>query len=151
MRLPAILAGAALALAGAAVPAQQAPTVGDAQALRTQAMKNVGASVALGAAILKGEAPFEPRVAQALLATINSSALGFGLMFPEGSIGPDSKAKDNVLTDRAGFEAAVNKFIADSAAAVAAKPADMAAFQAQFGAVTANCRACHEVFRQPQN
>lgn len=47
----------------------------------------------------------------------------------------------------AGFKAAMDKFKADAAAAAAAKPRDLQSFQQVFGAVAANCGACHQKYR----
>ena len=47
----------------------------------------------------------------------------------------------------AGFTAAMDKFKTEAAAAAAANPADLAAFQAEFGNLTKNCGACHETYR----
>ena len=41
----------------------------------------------------------------------------------------------------------VDKFKTEAAAAAAANPADLAAFQAEFGNLTKNCGACHETYR----
>jgi len=149
-----ILAGTALALAASLAQAQDAPpppSLDDAASLRSHAMKNAGLAAGLGGKMLKGEAPFDARVAQAALAAINSTALGIGLMVPEGSGGEKTQASDKIWSDKAGFEAAVAKFIADSSAAVAAKVADMDGFKAQFVAVTSNCKACHEKYRVKRN
>ena len=43
--------------------------------------------------------------------------------------------------------AAIEKFRADTAAAVAADPQDVETFRAQFGTVASNCGGCHQTFR----
>jgi cytochrome c556 len=151
MSLRTLLSVAALTLAAVPALAQEpAPTLSNVEALRKHAMGMNGAAAGLGAAMLKGEAPFDARVAQSVFVIMHASASGFGLMFPEAAPPAATGAKETVWTDRAGFEAAVNKFIADTNAAVAAKVADQAAFAAQFGAVTANCKSCHESYKKPQ-
>ena len=47
----------------------------------------------------------------------------------------------------AGFQAKVDKFKADAAAAAAAPPQDAAALGATVGAIGSNCGGCHETFR----
>lgn len=146
-----LILAAAFGLAAAGAFAQAVPTVADPVAARVQAMKNNGFAAGLAGAMLKGEAPFDARVAQAAFRIMNSSATGFGHLFPAGSGGPNSPVKEAVWTDAKGFEAAVNKFLADTTAAVNAKVADMDAFKAEFGKVAANCNSCHEVYRAPFN
>ena len=48
---------------------------------------------------------------------------------------------------RAGFDAAVAKFQADTASGIAAKPASLDDFKAAFGAAAANCGSCHKAYR----
>ena len=46
-----------------------------------------------------------------------------------------------------GFKAAEDKYLADVKAAASAAPADVDALKGQFGAIAANCGACHQNFR----
>lgn len=142
------LATAGLALAsGSDKPAD--PT--DPISLRQHLMANLGKATGIGGRMLKGEIDYNPQAARAVLLTMSSVALGFGRMFPEGSTSPDSEARDTIWTDRAGFRAAVAKFIADTEAAAAQPMGSIDEFRAQFGAVTANCKACHEAYRIKKN
>ena len=68
-----VFAGAALAAVVSLASAQGTPSLSDPHSLRSQAMKNAGFSAGLGGKMLKGEAPFDARVAQSLLATLNST------------------------------------------------------------------------------
>ena len=68
-------------------------------------------------------------------------------LWPEGSNTGDTESSPKVWEDMAGFQAANDKFAADTAAAVAAAPQDLAAFQAVFGPVASNCGSCHEAYR----
>lgn len=124
----------------------------DAAKLRQDMMGTVGAATGMSAAMVKGEAPFDARVAVLALRAMNATASGFGHMFPEGSeTGHDTEAKDTIWSDRAGFEAAVEKFRTDTAAAIASPPADLDSFKVAFGTVTKNCGACHQVYRVKKN
>ncbi|WP_118137504.1 cytochrome c [Oceanicella sp. SM1341] len=125
--------------------------VSDPITLRQHAMENIGKAMGLAGAMMKGEAPYDARVADAALRAFNNGALGFGLMFPEGSSEGETAAAPAIWEDSEGFEAAVQKFIDDTGAAVAAAPADLDAFKPVFGQVAQNCRACHEDYRIKRN
>lgn len=117
-------------------------------AARKAIMQNVGAATGAGAGMVKGEAEFDAVTAALVLRTMNTAALGFGELFPEGSeSGGKTTAAPSIWDDRAGFEMVLAKFKADTAAGIAAKPADLDAFKAAFGAATANCAACHKDYR----
>lgn len=121
---------------------------GDPIAERKAMMKSVGAATGASAAMVKGQADFDPRVAMLALRTMNAVALGYAGKFPVGSeSGGKTTASPKIWEDSAGFAAAVAKFEADTAAALAAPAADLDAFKAQFGSVAANCSACHETYR----
>lgn len=115
---------------------------------RKAIMQNVGAATGAGAGMVKGESEFDAVTAALVLRTMNTAALGFGELFPEGSeSGDKTTAAPSIWEDRAGFETVLAKFQADTAAGIAAKPADLDAFKAAFGAATANCAACHKDYR----
>ena len=117
-------------------------------AVRKAMMKNVGAATGAGAAMAKGEAEFNAVTAELVLRTMNTAALGVGELFPAGSeSGGETTASPKIWEDRAGFNAAFAKFASDTAAGIAAKPADLDAFRAAFGAAAANCGSCHKAYR----
>lgn len=136
--------GIVMGLAGASTLAYAA---GDPIAERKAMMKSVGAATGAAAAMVKGQAEFDPRVAMLALRTMNAVSLGYGSKFPEGSDTGDTKAKATIWSDPDGFAAAIAKFEADTSAALAAPATDLDAFKAQFGMVAANCAACHETYR----
>jgi cytochrome c556 len=107
---------------------------------------NAGAAGA-AVAMLKGEIPFSPAVANAVFATMNATAHAYGDYFPEGSDTGDTEAAPAIWEDMAGFQAAVAKFREDTGAAVAAKPETLEAFQPVFASVAQNCNSCHEDYR----
>ena len=142
--MPRVVVAAALILAVAAPALAQ----GDPIATRQAMMKQNGKDTKAGGEMLKGVTPFDAAKAQAILASMNSVAKRFGNYFPKGTeTGGDTEVASAVWTKPAEFKAALIKFEKDTAAAVAAKPATAAAFGQQFGAVTANCKSCHESFR----
>ena len=139
----------ALSLSIVALGAAQADPLAD----RSAIMKAMGKAVGSVAPIAKGEAPFDAAAVAAAFTTISTEAqkVDVAALFPEGSATGDSTAAPKIWEDMAGFTAAMDKFKADAAAADAAKPADLAAFQAQFGALTKNCGGCHESYRIKKN
>ena len=139
-----IIAAALLATALAAPAFAQADPIAARQAL----MKANGKDTKAGVGLLKGEVPFDAAAGQAIFARMNDVAGKFGNYFPKGSeTGCDTEAAPAIWTKPAEFKAALVKFQTDTAAAMAAKPATQAEFGKQFGAVTANCKSCHEAFR----
>jgi cytochrome c556 len=139
-----IVAAALLAAALAAPALAQADPI----AARQTLMKSNGKDTKAGAAMLKGEVPFDAAAGQAIFARMNDVAGKFGNYFPKGSeTGGDTEASPAIWAKPAEFKTALVKFQTDTAAAMAAKPATQAEFGKQFGAVTANCKSCHEAFR----
>ncbi len=117
---------------------------------RQAMMKNVGAATGAAAAMIKGQVPFNAVAAQLALRTMNTAALGFGELFPEGSqTGAETEASPKIWSDRAGFDMAVGKFAADTTGAENIK--DMDGFKAAFGKATENCGAWHKAYRVKKN
>jgi cytochrome c556 len=125
--------------------AAQADPIEDREAL----MKSFGRSMGELAPIAKGEKPFDAAAVQTALATLNENAqkLDVAALFPPGSTNDKSIASPKIWEDTAGFQAAVDKFKADVAAAASAPPADVAALQAAMGTIGDNCGTCHQDFR----
>ncbi|HEY6631043.1 MAG TPA: cytochrome c [Rhizobiaceae bacterium] len=123
-----------------------ADPIADRQAL----MKANGKAMGTLVPIAKGEKPFDAAVVLAALQTLNDDAqkLDVAVLFPPGSeTGGETTASPKIWEDPAGFQADVDKFKADAAAAVAAPPQDAAALGATVGAIGRNCGGCHETFR----
>jgi cytochrome c556 len=137
-----ILAAAALALAGSAAFADP---IADRQAM----MKANGKAMGMIAPMTKGEKPFDAAVVLDALQSINDHAqkLDVATLFPAGTDQGDTEASPKIWEDMAGFQAKVDEFKADAAAAVAAPPQDVEALKAAMGAVGSNCGGCHETFR----
>ena len=114
---------------------------------RTNLMKGMGKAVGSVVKIAKGEQPFDAAAVAAAFDAINAEAakIDVAAMFPAGSTGEAASPK--IWENLADFEAKVATFKTEAAAAAAAKPADLAAFQAQFGTLTKNCGGCHELYR----
>lgn len=138
-----ILAISALAIVTSAAFADP---IADRQALMKANGKAMGALVP----ITKGEKPFDAAVVLEALKTLNDDAqnLDVAVLFPAGSdTGGDTTASPKIWEDMAGFQAKVDKFKADAAAALAAPPQDANALGAAVGMLGQNCGGCHEMFR----
>lgn len=111
-------------------------------------MKGNGAAMGALSAYVKGEKDFDAADVLAQLTKLNDHAqkLNSPDLWPAGS-DADTEASPKIWEDAAGFQAALDKFEADTAAALAAAPADVDALKAQLGAVGANCASCHQGFR----
>ena len=120
---------------------------GDAVTTRKNAM-NVS-SLAMGTLVpmSKGATAFDAKVVLRALKSLNYVAVTYGDHFPEGSDQGDTTASPKIWQDMAGFKAAGAKFAADTAAAIANPPQDVAALGAALGAVGGNCKACHDNYR----
>ncbi|KPF66263.1 hypothetical protein IP69_15455 [Bosea sp. AAP35] len=136
-----IAVAAVLGLGITAVLAQSDPITE-----RRNAMKAVGGATRDGAAIAKGEAPFEAAKAQAIAKVYIDAAKKVPGLYPDSAkTGGETTAAPKIWEDQAGFKAAFVKFETDAAAVGAAT--DLAGFRTAFGNVTKNCGSCHEVYR----
>ncbi len=143
MRILAIAASAAMILTSLVATAGADPI-----ADRKANMKARGAQMQVLAPIAQGKNPFDAAAVQAALQKLNDlSKVDVDALWPAGSDKGDTKSSPKIWQDMAGFKAAHAKFAADTEAAVSAKPADLAAFQAVFGPVAGNCGACHQAYR----
>jgi cytochrome c556 len=140
-----LAAGVALAVAGSAMAGFDA-----AAAIKTRqdGMKSQGAALkGLGQGLAGGAAAADLKQFSAKLVQTSGQ---IGSWFPAGS-GPESglktKAKPDVWSDPAGFEAARKNLAAQAGkldAAVASGDTD--AIKAQFGATRQACKACHDKY-----
>ncbi len=116
---------------------------------RQQLMKNNAKAARTASEIIKGSQPFDASVAAGVFQTLNEDAKKFATLFPEDSkTGAKTEAAPAIWEKPDAFKAANDKFIADTQAAIDAKPADLDSFKAAFTKVAANCQGCHQQFRQ---
>ncbi len=144
MKVFALAASAAILAAAFVTPAGADP-IADREAnmkARQQQMMVLGP-------IAQGKTPFDAAQVHTALEQLHTLAQtasdNVATLWPEGSLGGKSSPK--IWQDWQGFAAANAKFAADTAAAAAAQPADLAAFQAVFGPVAGNCNSCHRAYR----
>lgn len=114
---------------------------------RKKLMQANGAAMGAAQGMVKGEIPFDPRIAQAALQSFNSVAYSFGDYFPEGSDKGDTSASPAIWQNMAEFQKDLAKFQADTDAATKAKPQDLESFKAALGPIGQDCGDCHEEFR----
>ena len=137
-----LLAGAVLALGVTAVLAQSDPI-----AARKAVMKENGAQAKIGAAMSKGEEPFDLAKAKKIFTTFESAAAKMPSLFPANSkTGGETTAAPKIWEDEAGFKAAFAKFGSDSKAAEGSVK-DLESFKAAFASVGKDCGGCHNTYR----
>ncbi|MEW6121446.1 MAG: cytochrome c [Pseudomonadota bacterium] len=112
---------------------------------RKALMDALGDQTKAGAAILKGEQPYDAAKAAAIFKAYTDAAK-FNTLFPAGSDKGDTKAAPAIWSDRAGFDAEMAKF---NAAVQQGLPTigTEAGFKKAFMSVAATCRTCHSTYQ----
>ena len=137
-----VLAVAAIAIGVTAVAAQSDPI-----AARREIMKGIGGQTKTGAAMAKGEAPYDQTKAQAIFASYVDAATKAPALFPPTSkTGGDTAALPAIWDNKVDFEARFAKFSADAKQAQTTVK-DLDTFKATFSGITKNCGGCHENYR----
>jgi len=138
-----VFAVAAVALCVGAAMAQQDPI-----AARRALMKTNGDQAKVGAAMLKGETPFDLDKVRAMFTAFEDAAAKVPALFPDNSkTGGDTAADPKIWENMDDFKARFAKFGADAKDAFA-NVKDLDSFKAAFGAIGKNdCGGCHEKYR----
>ena len=139
----AFFAVAAIALGVSVALAQQDPI-----AARRALMKANGDEAKAGAAMAKGEAPFDLAKARKMFSTFADAAAKAPSLFPDNSkTGGDTAAKAEIWENIDDFKARLVKLGTDSKAALDSVT-DLDTFKAAFGNIGKNdCAGCHEKYR----
>lgn len=145
-----IVAAGTLALsigAGAAY----ALTAEEAIKARQDCMKANGAMMKVMVPIIKGEAAYDKAAIDAATAAQSAACAGWADWWaedtkPGGAV--ETWAKEEVWTDKAGFDAAGMAYYKASEAVKAST--DEASFKAAFPELGSSCGGCHEKFRKPK-
>lgn len=149
MKLRAVLSAAvvaAVAFGATTVVAQQDPI-----AARKELMKANGAEAKIGAAMMKGEKPFDLAAAKKIFVTFEDAAQKMPALFPPNSkTGGKTTAAPKIWENMDEFKALFVKFGADSKKA-AASVTDLDSFKTAFGAIGKQCGGCHRDFRVKKN
>jgi cytochrome c556 len=137
-------------LAAAALSVTIAGAAADPLEQRKANMKERGQIMRILGPIAQGRADFDAATVNEALAKLETNAEGgadIDALWPEGSDTGDTKAASAIWENFDAFKAESEKYAQAVAAAVAAAPQDLAAFQAAFGPVGASCGSCHENYR----
>ena len=98
--------------------------------------------------MLRGEAEFDSEQLMQSLMVWKDAAGKFGGMFPEGTeTGMDTEAAPTIWTDRAGFDAALEKWAMAVDTAIEAAPDTLEAAKPVVGPVFQTCKGCHDDYR----
>jgi cytochrome c556 len=124
----------------------------DAIKQRKELMKSNGDQAKIGAAMVKGEKPFDLAAARKIFATFEDAAAKMPNLFPDNSKPPanstdDFNAGPKVWENLADLKDRFAKFGQDAKAA-AANVKDLDSFKAAFANMGKNdCGSCHETYR----
>ena len=142
-----VFAVTAIAFVVSSAVAQQDPI-----AARKALMKANGDQGKIGAAMTKGEAPFDLEKAHKVFATFEDAAAKAPALFPENSTDQPTaddpySASPDIWQNLEDFKARFAKFGADAKAADASVK-DLESFKAAFANIGKNnCGGCHEKYR----
>ncbi|MBR1219696.1 cytochrome c [Bradyrhizobium sp. U87765 SZCCT0131] len=137
----------ALFVAGALVLGISAVAAQDPIAARKALMKDTGKNAGAGAAMVRGEAPFDLAKAKAIFVVFQDTATKAPGLFPDSAkAGEDTAALPKIWESKADFDAKFVKLGADAKAAEASVT-DLDSFKTAFSGVTKNCGGCHELYR----
>jgi len=138
-----VFAVAAIALGVSVALAQQDPI-----AARKALMKTNGDEARVGAAMMKGEAPFDLDKAKKIFAAFEDAAAKMPALFPDNTkTGGETAADPKIWENMDDFKARFAKFGTDAKDAET-KVTDLDSFKAAFGSIGRNdCGGCHEKYR----
>ncbi len=148
MRLKYIIAGAisAAILAASAQSGGHSPIE-----QRIAAMKAVGQQMRTLGGMAQGKIAYDDFGALSALEQMRDAAATAQPLFAAASTsGEETRAMPEIWAADSDFEARMVQFLASLDAAIAAEPADQAAFGPLFGAVAGSCKGCHEKYRAPE-
>ena len=120
-------------------------------ATRKKLMDANGTAAGAAVGMVKGEIPFDPKVAMATLQAMNSVAWAYGDYFPAGSDTGKTKASPKIWEEMGEFQERLAKFRTDTQAALDAKPQDLETFKTLVATIGENCQSCHEKYKLEDN
>ena len=139
----ALVVAGALVLGISVVAAQTQDPI----AARKALMKETGKQAGAGAAMVRGEAPFDLAKAKAIFVAVQKQAAEAPALFPDNSkTGGETAALPAIWQNKADFDARFVKIGADAKAAEASVT-DLDTFKVAFAGVGKNCGGCHELYR----
>ena len=140
-----VLAFSAVLILGANMAAAQ--SCDDVINTRQTLMKRSGDMAKAGAAMARGQAPYDQAKVQEILAAFADKAQKLPSLFPDCSkTGGETHATPAVWEKPDEFKERIAKFAADVKTAQA-DAKDLDTFKASFSTIGKDCGACHETFR----
>ena len=140
-------------IATAVLAGSHGAKIDPAVAARQQQMQMVGYHIGLLGAMAKGEMEFNAEMANGAAENLNALAgMSQATLWIEGTAQGEtegSRAKAEIWSDPAGFDARFEAFASASSALVGV--ADLDALRAGMGDLGGSCKACHEKYRGPKN
>jgi cytochrome c556 len=154
--LPLVAALSLTAHAGIALAeSHSAKALSDAISARKAQMQLISYNMGLMGEMAKGNTAFDSATATAAARNLSAVAkLDRSILWLDGSVQgdvPDTRAKAEIWTDAAGFEADATDLETAAYALIAAAGTDLAALQAAMQTAGKTCSACHEAYRGPKN
>jgi cytochrome c556 len=114
---------------------------------RQTLMKRSGDMAKVGAAMVRGQTPYDPKKAREILAAFADKAQKLPTLFPDCSkAGSDTHAMPAIWEKPDEFKERIAKFAADVKTAQETVK-DLDTFKASFSTIGKDCGACHETFR----
>lgn len=129
-----------------------AATAEEAIKARQACMKANGAAMGVMVPMVKGEKPYDNAAVQAALDGAAAACGGWADWWGDDTMpggATKTRAKAEIWTDKAGFEAAGAAY--GQAFGGVKASTDEASFKAAFGPLGASCQGCHEKFQAPEN
>jgi cytochrome c556 len=119
---------------------------------RQKLMKGVADATKVSAEMVQGKTPWDAVAAKGAMATIAANAEIFPTLFPAGTeTGGDTEASPKIWEAKSDFDALSAKLASTAEAAGNAADDGLDAFKPAFGAMAANCKACHQDYRIQKN
>lgn len=145
-----ISAAAVLAMLALGTNIAAAQSCEDVIKTRQTLMKRSGDMAKAGAAMARGQAPFDEAKVQEILAAFADKAQKLPNLFPDCSkTGGDTHATPAVWEKPDEFKEKIVKFATDVKAAQG-NAKDLDTFKASFSTIGKDCGGCHETFRTKQ-
>ena len=119
---------------------------------RQKLMKGIADATKAAAEMVQGKTAWDAAAAKAAMATIAANSEIFPTLFPAGTeTGGDTEAAPKIWQTKADFDAISAKMASAAQAAGTAADGGLDAFKPAFGAMAANCKACHQDYRIQKN
>ena len=113
-------------------------------------MKGVGGAAKASNEMIKGDKPYDAKVAADAMAKITTGVPEFLTLLPKGTEIGETRASPKIWENLKDFEDKANAFVKAAANASAEAAKGPEAFKAAFGAVGGSCKGCHDLYLLPK-